>query len=86
MLDLLIIGIGGGITLSLLGFLVLGVVASPFVITDKINKYISKIENKNVSKLLKIIRNIIYVLSLICLFLILHRIFCEVLMLINIII
>lgn len=61
MLDLLIIGIGRGITLNILGFLVLGVVASPFVSTDKINKYISKIENKNLSKLLKFIRNIIYI-------------------------
>lgn len=35
MADLLTIGFGGGIILSILGFLGVGFVASPFVVTDQ---------------------------------------------------
>lgn len=78
MLSLIAIGILGGIIIT---FLVFGFMASPFVISKNINKYISKIENKNLSKrlnfVLKVVRNAICIIFFIILVLTTYKLLWE---------
>lgn len=78
MLSLIAIGILGGIIIT---FLVFGFMASPFVIAKNINKHISKIENKNLSKrlnfVLKVVRNAICIIFFIILVLTIYKLLWE---------
>ncbi|MDU3584408.1 hypothetical protein [Clostridium butyricum] len=81
MLSLIATGILGGIIIT---FLVFGFTASPFVISKNINKHISKIENKNLSKrlnfVLKVVRNVICILFSMILVLTAYKLFCRILL------
>lgn len=81
MLNLILIGIFWGIIMT---FLVFGFMASPVIISEKINKYISKIGNKSVSKrlkvILKVVRNAICILFFIILVLTVYKLFCGILL------